>query len=541
MSDLTPDQSSEIDNEIQLVNESPTVTPGVIDSNHPTLDVPSFDQPSDNIESKEDDDIAETDESLQDQDEIPSEKVSNDLIMVNQRVTMTRRASEKLDVMATTTVSLPNSTGEELVEVSDVIGQLIEGERSPRNMHEEIMLQMVNHMLIGDVFTNSLKGEDTDWQQSIETDGKRIQPSRPIYKSTEGGEKLTGPEALREMDKHYGLGGHFVVPLVHSGVWLSLSPSTNLEYAVLDEKLRSEKDEFGKRSLGMVYSNNKTYIVNHLMDFIESHVQSCSVTNWEEIGLRNILKVTDLLVLAAAMAYTLYPNGFEYVSACTGTSQCDHIYSGKLKIPNCMWFDRNALSKTQKDFMANRMAKRTIDEVRAYQEETQDKDNSFDVGEDIRVFFKVPTIGENITSGYRWFEDMEQTIIQAFGANLERDKSNEYMTKRIGLSILRQYGHFFKTIQFLESGNYIEDEDDLNAALVRLSGVHNILDDTLKAVGDYIENQTKALVAIPRYNCPECGQPQTQQMEDHPLLIPIDPINLFFTLGDQKKQYGSRG
>ena len=135
---------------------------------------------------------------------------------------------------------------------------------------------------------------------------------------------------------------------------------------------------------------------------------------------------------------------------------------------------------------------------------------------------------------------MENSIIQAFGANLERDKNHEYMTRRISLSILRQYGHFFKTISFTQTGNYIEDEEDINKALVRLSNVHDILDNIIEAVGDYIETQTKALVAIPRYNCPQCGKIQTQQMEQHPMLIPIDPVNLFFTLGDQKNQYGSR-
>lgn len=520
------------------------VTPAVTDSDYPTLDVPGFDEtpkeeaeptPTQPEETSEDDlSVTEVD------DEIPSEKTVNNLMMVNQQVTLSRTATSKLEVDASTTVSLPNATAEELTAVSDRLGQLISYESSPRNLHEEVMANMVNHMLLGDVFTGRLAEEGTDWQQSVEIDGKRIQPSRPVYKTGEGGEKLTGSEAMREMDKNYGLGGHFVIPLVHSGVWLSLKPSTNLEYASLDEKLRTEKDDFGKRTLGMVFSNNKTYIVNHLMDFIEAHVQSCSVIDWEDIGLRNILKITDLLVLAAAMGYTLYPNGFEYVSACTGSTDCDHIYNGKLKIPNCIWFDRKSLTKSQKTFMGDRMAKRTFEEVQNYQEESQDVDNSFEVGENIRVFFKVPTIGQNITSGYRWFEDMEQTIIQAFGANLERDKSNEYMTKRIGLSILRQYGHFFKTIQFVDSGNYIEDDDDISEALVRLSGVHDILDDTLQGVGKYIEKQTKAIVAIPRYNCPECGQPQTQQMEEHPMLIPIDPVNLFFTLGDQKKQYGSQ-
>lgn len=515
---------------VQADDNTKPVTPGVVSGDHPTMNVPDFDEPS--KPSDTDDEVEKVGESEQ--------KVTNTLVMVNNQVTMTRAASEKLKVDAVTTVALPNATPSELEEMGDALSELLTFERSPKNAYEQVLVRMLNHSLLGDVFVDKLNDENTDWQQSIEIDGKQIRPSKPTFKNTEGGEKITGDHALVELDKQYGLGGLFTIPLVHSGIWLSLRPPSNIDYAAIDEKLRSEKDEFGKRTLGMVFSNNKTYIINHLMDFIEDHVQSCTLDNWEKIGLRNVIKVTDLLVLAAAISYTLYPNGFEYVSACTGVKGCDHIYNARLKIPNCIWFDRNSLTKSQKLFMSDRTTKHTYEEIIKYQTEAEDDKNFYDVSDSLRMYFKVPTIGENISSGYKWFEDMENSIIQAFGANLERDKNHEYMTRRISLSILRQYGHFFKTISFTQTGNYIEDEEDINKALVRLSNVHDILDNIIEAVGDYIETQTKALVAIPRYNCPKCGKIQTQQMEQHPMLIPIDPVNLFFTLGDQKNQYGSR-
>lgn len=511
------------------------VRPGVVDSTYPTMNIPDLD-----TSTSEEPVVEESDEGdVIDKDSL-SEQVTNTLVMINQQVTMARPASEKLKIEAVTTVSLPNATPDELEKAGGALTDLLSYNRAPKTLHEEVMVKMVNHLMLGNMFVNQLEDEKTDWQQSIEIDGKQIRPSKPFFKDVEGGEKITGDHALIELDKHYGLGGLFTIPLVHSGIWLSLRPPSNIDYAAIDEKLRVEKDEFGKRTLGMVFSNNKTYIVNHLMDFIEDHIQSCTLEGWEDIGIRNVVKVTDLLVLAAAISYTLYPNGFEYVSACTGSNTCDHIYNGRLKIPNCIWFDRNSLTKSQKVFMSDRTTKRTVADVRKYQDESEDTENFFDVSDAIRVYFKVPTVADNIRSGYQWFDDMENTIIKAFGANLERDKTNEYMTRRISLSILRQYGHFFKMIKFTKTGNFIEDEGDINNALNRLSNVHDVLDKLIEAIGVYIEKQTRALVAIPRYNCPNCGKTQTQQMEEHPLLIPIDPINLFFTLGDQKSQYGSQ-
>ena len=105
------------------------------------------------------------------------------------------------------------------------------------------------------------------------------------------------------------------------------------------------------------------------------------------------------MLLAAGLAYTLYPNGFEYISPCTGTKTCSHLYNAKLQLANCFWFDRKGMTKEQKEFMVDRRKVRTLEEVKDYQKRFEGG-NSFDVEDKLEIFLKTPTIGEHIDSGY---------------------------------------------------------------------------------------------------------------------------------------------
>lgn len=472
----------------------------------------------------------------------PTEENKDVVAIINHNVTMKFKPYEIVDTEINTTVSLPNNDVGELNKIGEKnerMADLIQQEVAPNTKYEAVVYNMLDHLMMGNVFTKSLENDKSDWQQSVEVDGVTWKVAKPQFKKPGAGASINASQFEIELDTQYGTGGYFTVPLVHSGIWLSLKPPTNIEFATFDEKIKLEKNEFGKRTLGMVYSNTKAFIVNHLIKFIEDHVSECNVVDWKTVGLASLVKTTDLLVLAAAMGYCMYPTGFEYVSPCTADNNCTHIHHAKLKMANCIWFDRNSLSTEQKEFMSKRNVQHTVDEVRAYQKAVESKNNNFSPDDKIEIFLQVPTIEQHIESGYNWFDEIEKAVVESFGANLDRDQTDSYIARHIGLSLLRQYGHFFKTIRFKESGAYIDNTSDVNRVLDKLSNIEGMLDNIVEEVGAFIENQTKALVAIPRFNCPACGGEQTDEIEKHPYLIPIDTINLFFTLGNQKILFGS--
>lgn len=516
-------------------------SPGVVSSDHPTLDV-DLNKPD---ETKEPVEPSDSQEQVEQEDEAPAQSLSKPVVTINTQVTMTKNPVEKLDVQASTTVALPNLTATEINDLTEEQQRLIVQAQAPKegNSYQDVLYNVLPHLIFGDVFTASQNLEGADWQQTVEFEGKTFRTSKPKYQDLSDGGKVSGERALVELDKAFGIGGQITLPLINSGIWITLDTVTNIDFITYDERIRLAKNEFGKRTLGMIYSNSRVYIINNLMTLIEEHVSDCSVEGWEDVGLRNLIKLTDLEDLAAGLAYTLYPNGFQYMSPCTappkGSKHCDYTLDARLQIADCFWYNRRALSRKQKAFMADRHTRRTVKEVREYQEEFEVKQNAFKVEDKLEIYFKVPTIGENITSGYDWIESIESLVTETFGGAIDNDQVNEFIDKRLSASILRQYGHFFKTIKFVDSGTHVEDTKDLETIITRLSTRTDVVDKIIEHIGKFIDTNTHSLIAVPRYHCPKCQGEQQQDIEKHPYLIPIEVISLFFTLGNQKTLFGS--
>lgn len=442
---------------------------------------------------------------------------------------------------AYSSVSLPPITAGELRRRPNLrAAQLINEIRSPENENDGVTLTMLMHMMLADIYSKALGRKEADWQQSIEQDGQTFRPSRPKFRAPDSGSRISSETAIRKLETKFGLGGHISIPLIHSGIWVRLRPPTPMEFAFLNEKIQMEKDEFGKRSLGLAFTNNKTFIMNHLIEFIENHVEDMSVENWVPEDIRRLVKVTDLMPLVAAALHSMYPTGFEYVTPCVADEDCGKVSNYKLKIINTIWFDRNRMTRTQRRHMLDRTKHYTEDEILKYQDEVDEsRGNKIRVGNDVEVYFRVPTIGDHIASGYKWFDDIEQVIDMTFGTSLTSDQRLAAMNNSLQMTMLRQYGHFVKSIRFLDDDTYVDEGDSLDEALDRLSGIDNISDEIIDAIGEYIEEQAAAIVAIPRVPCPHCGGENNHQVEKHPFLVPIDVVNLFFTMGELKTQRGS--
>lgn len=493
--------------------------------------------------AKDETDVVEIEDSTKKEettDSLGKSPIRNDNVDVtNPRVTIDSPASIPTTGDKNWNIALPNTTGSELNNTQNKrVFSMLTNEEQPENEHEALCYRMLGNLTRGDSFTNSLKRENSDWQQSIEIQGRTFKPARPKFAEPEKGEELTGEKALLALDNVYGLGGHIIIPLVHSGIWVKLRPCSELEYITLSERMANDKKEFGRETLGMTFSNTKVYTVAHLVDFILDHVTDTSLIDWDEYKLRDLIKVTDLPILAAGMAYTLYPQGFDYVSPCTATDNCNHIYQAKLKIPNCMVFDRAAFTNTQKEFMADRNAKRSLEDIKTYQLENEPKNNFHKTENGLTIYFKIPSIQEHIESGNKWVTEVEQMVDEAFTDTISQSTRRDYIQSRVGLTLLRQYAHFFKRIT-LPNETYIDNRKDLDNAINKLSNINMVINGVITKIGEFIDDETKAIVAIPRYACPECRKTIPDDIEKHPYLIPLEPVSLFFTLGDQRIQYGS--
>ena len=76
-----------------------------------------------------------------------------------------------------------------------------------------------------------------------------------------------------------------------------------------------------------------------------------------------------------------------------------------------------------------------------------------------------------------------------------------------------------------------QEADDVIATLTSDEGSYKAFFDSIH---DYINETTISVIAIPRYSCPNCGEPMSPEQKKHPHLMPIDPTNVFFTVLGQR-------
>lgn len=527
------------------------LSPGIVDEDAETLDAP-LDEPVEvNKDEDEDDtpilslDNGDKKDEVEDDDKVlksASYKLTN--LQVSKDEKYQCYVPSKSDSDYNTMVALPNHTSKE-INASPELHKLVSKLNSTKVKHSEndelwndMLAACMEHTIIGDLFSNSLADVKSRWHQYLENDGKRLRPHSTRYSIPEEGQ-VRGDTAQAVLDRELGIGGHITIPLPHSGFWITLKPVDPLDFITLDERLAAVKNNFGRNSVGLVFNNNRVFVVKYLTEFLLERIADCSIEGWQDLNLADYIKVTDLLVLAAAGGYTLYPHGFDYVAPCTADNDCTHIEKAVLKIPNCIWYDHASFTKKQTEMLSNRSAKFPVDKIKEYQEQFENRNNKFESEEQgLTIYFKVPTVTEHIKAGEDWLNEVESLVNAAILSRDDESVKQERMQRRINQTVLRQQAHYFKRV-VLKSGNYLEGEEDLYKALNTLSNRSELTEDIMEFVGKYIDSNIHALVAIPRYNCSKCQAQQPHMVEKHPFLIPLDTINLFFTLGNQRLRIGS--
>src|SRR5690606_37359667 len=96
---------------------------------------------------------------------------------------------------------------------------------------------------------------------------------------------------------------------------------------------------------------------------------------------------------------------------------------------------------------------------------------------------------------------------EAFGVELEGQARNSYINLQGQATAMRQYCHWIKEIH-MSDGALIDDQETIEEAVDRLSADVEVAKTFIDEVGKYIDDSTISLVALPKYDCPACGQEQ---------------------------------
>lgn len=402
---------------------------------------------------------------------------------------------------------------------------------------ENIKYASANHYF-HDEFTTIT--ENGDWQQTLNYDGKAIGVMRSNVKPPEKGAELTGATANLAVRQKAKVGGSVTVPLWHSGIWVHLKTPSNKALLEHERSLAQAKTDLGRKTNGTIFSNEMVMNYVSTANFVLQHCFDSSLMDHSVENLAANISILDIPTLAWGMASAIYQNGFPLTRPCVDNPEkCHHVMQMMLNISKMLIVNNSAFTNEQKMHMANPKIKHKIEDIKKYQAAVIDRvgNNVIPFVEDMSIRLKIPSIAEYEDSGYRWIDAIVDMVDGAAGVPLEGALREQYIQDQAKLAKLRQYGHWIaEIIVDSENENVIKDVDDIEENISDMSS-HNdwdVEDDhTTRIIDDillFIEKCSLSIIAIPKYECPECGAEQTDEYSKHPQLIPVDAVRLFFTL-----------
>lgn len=441
--------------------------------------------------------------------------------------------SDKVPFFAT------NATESEISAFLEKNPHLIDrkGNINPRNDYEFASMSGVSSLIDGDVLQKALYRPGSEWGQNIKHNGVELGIWKPTIGEPKDGQQLKDGEALTILRSRLGIGGTYVIPLWHSGIWATISSPTKNELLDLDHDISSELIEAGRNTRGLIFSNTSVLINSHLMDFFLNKIIKTNVKNWTIETIRDLIDQRDLQLIGWGIACSKWPGSYPYIEACinaSSTPACNHITKGNIRLPKTLIVDRSALTEKQKALMANRTGSYTVEEIREYQQDGfLGRNHSYELKNGTSVTFEVPSARDHIRNGLEWLEGLRDAAYALLGSDANPASMNRQINRKVVLTALREYGHWVKSF-IIDNGEPITSRTVINDTLDSFDADDELAEKFFTSVRDFIENNVIAFMALPRYECPNpnCRHPSGPEYAKHPLLIPQDAISRFFTLVD---------
>lgn len=400
----------------------------------------------------------------------------------------------------------------------------------------EVIKAARRHIQVGNAFISSLYRDDSLWRQSVTSGAEQLAPSRPRLGDSGNPEnRLTGVHAMMKIQAVLGMGAVMRIPLFHSGLWVSIKAPSEAALLELERRISNEKITLGRQSNGLIFSNSSIYTTMYLVEFVLAHVYEATYKYEDVSELKSIILISDIDMLLAGMLLAIYPQGYPFQKSClTNPVKCQYVVEELLDISKLFMFDDRALTDKQRKHMSQRTAKFTLDQIKAYQ--TDHKFMSQGVvalSDELSMELKVPTIAQYEESGMRWVDDIVKHTDQAFAGTLTAQERDTYILEQGAMTAFRQYAHWIDRL-VISGSEKIDDRKSIEESISLLTANDDVFKTYFEGMQKFIDGSTIALTAIPRFNCPSCGAPMSDEDRRHPHLIPINMSNLFFTILGQR-------
>lgn len=423
---------------------------------------------------------------------------------------------------------------EDMVELTDSLGiDFREGAppMAPRLERVKTLIGQLTNTLQTLYFRETMKRTDAKWRQYVETDNGKLRAGKA---------KLSADaDPVLRMRNEMGLGGLVQIPLYHSGIWITYKTPSDAELLELEQTIALDKAAMGRQSNGMVFSNTEVYATSHIVDFALKYIYASTLPNSSAELHKEMILCTDIPQLIWGLLLAIWPQGYPLLQPCVANPEtCDHVISQLINLSKISWTDNNRLSEQQKNFMKQRKDPQTVDRVRDYQSQFVFKaQGEVKIHDKASLRIRVPSIKQAQDSGFAWVDDIANATQKAFSMKMGQNQRDEYIQSQALITSLRQYSHWcHAVVSYDKDGNEIVyDEPQVVDDLMKMISEDDALvEKTLKAILTYIDACSITVIAIPKWKCPKCQGEVDEKYLKHPRLVPLDVVNVFFTLRVQK-------
>lgn len=383
--------------------------------------------------------------------------------------------------------------------------------------------------------------EGAKWSNSMTLpNGRKFGIAAPAFKGINGQEYVSGRRALDIFDSFSGLGRRNLVPLMHTGIYVTLRAPSPSAYVELNQLLMDEKETLGRITKGAIFSAESVFLYQRIANMILRHVEDSNAMDTSLDYLKSIIKIQDMESLMWGILCTHHPKGMHIRVPCTATQDCTYVAERVVNVRK-MWFPDLSRFNTKQLAIISRGGKEKItdEDLKVYQDEFKPilsakakiPMTELEDGPVCTVTFTNPTLQETFNSATEWVNSIEQASVTAFPVALSGRDRIAYVNRQAEALTLIQYSHFVEKIEFEDGDNIatILERKDINDILSRLSGNSVSRTAFLDAVNDYINDSFHVVIGHPNYPCPKCGKAHATKRSPSNHVVPYEGLMGFFT------------
>lgn len=386
------------------------------------------------------------------------------------------------------------------------------------------------------LFERDLDRTDTNLLQYVESGANKLYARSTSVRAAEG--KLSGERGLLHLRHVMGLGEDREIPLFASGLYLTVRAMPDVDLSNLETHVLNEKEQIGRATGGAGLSATAVYLVKHFANAVFDNMASVNVEIKSPDELLDLILITDIQSMATGQGSTIFTKGYPIEVPCTRNFQeCQSVESYNLNLKWLMIHHNNKLTDHQRAHMQNPDRKHSVKAIQEYQAQGPVVISEVVTVADgkLSIDFRTPTLRQYIDDSESWINGIQEMVDTLIDDELSDSRRTAIIDDNARLTTLRQYGHFIKSISITDDKgrtSTIDDRETLLRSVAELSSDEVVLEAVVNGVRRHIENATISVAGVPKIPCPKC-QADVQLTEDektHPKYIPVDALNLFFTL-----------